>query len=208
MYESPKGQGSKMKIPEQKQKKWLRPKTIIILALLLLLLISGAFLVYNKYYAPQDAPTTRPNNTVDYNPPTEAEKKEALEKKKEIIEGDNPPATTPTAPSSPSTPAPTKKDTGVVISQASQNSDGGPLEIKAFATQKEETGTCTVTLTKAGATTVTKQASSAILSSYNVCQGFTINASEFSTAGDWSLQLQFESTNYKGSVTQTVTIKK
>lgn len=107
-------------------------------------------------------------------------------------------------------PAPTPSETGkrvVEVSIPTQNQDSQYYRIRFQISASVTTGTCTLTLSKAGSTSVIKssppfQSGSQI----STCQGFDILKSEL-TPGDWTTDLIFENADLYGHVAGSVTIQ-
>lgn len=98
----------------------------------------------------------------------------------------------------------TKKNVQLLISAANQN--GAILQVRTLISAVENTGVCTLSLSKEGQTTVTKTAGSQALSSNSTCLGFDIPISELSI-GVWQLTIEYSSSNLVGSVTKNISIQ-
>jgi flagellar basal body-associated protein FliL len=176
-------------------------KKIIIPVIVLVLAIGGAA----AYFILRDKPATNQSasnqtSTGDYinlEPPTEDDKKETDQNKDNLADEyldankQNPqPSTTPT--SSPST----KKEATIVVTYAGQN--GSVIEVGSYINNVyEDGGICTLTLTKDGST-ITKQAMGVKDVSKTICPSFSVNRSEFNSAGIWQAVVSYESVHSSG----------
>lgn len=94
----------------------------------------------------------------------------------------------------------------IYFSSISQDDDN--LYINAIVSQ-QTSGTCTLTLTKAGSQTITRTAPLGMVTSYYSCQGFTLKKTEFSSIGDWVASVSFTNGVSKGETpAQRITIEK
>lgn len=91
----------------------------------------------------------------------------------------------------------------LTITAANQN--GSLLQIRTLIDSVTASGTCTLKITK-GSAVVTKTAAVQALASGSTCMGFDVPLSELS-AGSWNINVLFDSTNAKGSATQSVNIQ-
>ncbi len=98
----------------------------------------------------------------------------------------------------------TKKNVESVVTAAAQN--GSTLQVRSIIYLVTNTGTCKLTMTKSGSSTVTKSAGVQSLPSSSTCAGFDIPVSELSN-GQWNVVVNFENDNYTSSATKTVEIK-
>lgn len=100
---------------------------------------------------------------------------------------------------------PPKQAANIYISSASQS--GNNVYISAIV-EGQTTGTCTLTLKKAGSQTITRTAPVGIATSYYGCQGFTIERAAFSASGEWDAIVSFQNANASAqSGTQKVNIQ-
>ncbi len=189
-------------------------KKLIVTAGLVALFIAGSLTyVYALggnllgWQAPNSSPSD--NNKINYGPATSEQQKSGSKIKSDSTnnqqdpakpatnQSDTPPAPTPTPDSA-------KKSVQVTITAANQN--GSILQIRTQIDAVENTGKCTLTLTKSGASTVTKTAGTQAYASISTCQGFDIPMSELS-AGTWQALINFDSSTLTGSATKTITLQ-
>lgn len=163
-----------MQITKQQKPFFKRPATLVVL---LLLAASLGLMVYTLYFGPRSTTeqSQTPDNTINYNPPTEQEKQESANTKEQSVgkPGQNQP--------------PASSTLTISITRASQIGAGEPLNVRTLVTGAT-TGTCTITLTKAGATTVTKQFTIKTEATSATCNG-DIAASDFNDSGEWQLTI-------------------
>jgi hypothetical protein len=113
-------------------------------------------------------------------------------------------STTDTTPSPAPIPGSDKKSVQVTITAANQN--GSVLQIRALIGAVENTGTCTLVLSRAGQSSVTKTAGTQALSSTSTCQGFDVPTTELST-GAWQALITYDSPTLTGSATKSITVQ-
>lgn len=144
-------------------------------------------------------------STINYDQPTEEQKKAGEEVKQSTATGDSKP---PAESGESKLPAPSPQPSGkgkVDITITAANQNGATLQLRSNILAITSTGTCTLTLTKAGQV-VTKTTGVQALSSSSTCQGFDIPTSELSP-GTWTASLHFENNNLIAETTKTVTIQ-
>lgn len=167
-----------MKITKKQSK--IPKKFILVAAVLVVIGGAGAYGLYISRKANNVANSAdtamKPTNTVDYNPPTADEQKQQEDTKTDVIKQND-------AKNSPTPP----EDTSIslTISRINQGDKGLPLNVRTIITGTNS-GTCTVTMTKNGQTTITKTFPIIVQATYSTCQQADIAASEFSVDGDWS----------------------
>jgi len=170
-------------------------KTPLIVAALLLLLIAAGIYLVRKNDANS---TTNQGNTqeqIKLEPATEEEKKESESTKLDKTE--------PTPPS----PNPTPVASQASITSAAQSPDSKEVVVQTRIVG-EGWSDCTVTFQQ-GAATVTKTAGVLYQREFSTCKGFAVPASEFPTAGQWSVLLEVKNTNGTISTdTKTINIIK
>ena len=141
--------------------------------------------------AGDQASTPSSSPYVNLNPPTEEEKQQAEDHKKDLS---NPPTSKP-----PTTPS-GKTQVTPVITSATQN------EVRAFVQGViEDGGTCSAILTK-GPSSITKTSSGIANVSYTTCQPIDISGSL--TKGTWTLKVSYSSAKAEGSsASQTLEVQ-
>ncbi len=190
-----------MKIEKRKSKK--RTVVIIVVAIVLLVTASAFTYVYamnGKLFGWEAQKAQNKSNnqgTVNNGPATSEQQKAGSAAKSGSKE--TPPAPAPI-------PGSNQKSVQVLITSANQNQSGSPLVISSQIGAVVDSGTCTLTLTKAEETNVTKTAGVQALASTSTCQGFDIPASELSV-GTWHILLEYSSSTLTGSAAKDVVIK-
>lgn len=185
-------------------------KYIFIAIILAVVLVATALYLIkqqNKQSAVLAPKTNNPVSTVNYGPPTAAEKQASDQQKQDVIKQQDlsnqaqqgvPPVNS----------SPQSQTLVVAIARASQPSAGQALAVRANITGTTN-GECDITFSKDGQTTFTKVFSIALQATTSGCQGADIAASEFSVNGDWTMQIIAKNgSNQSAPVTQTVTVSK
>lgn len=177
-----------------------KSKKPLIIAIAVSIALLGAGLWAYAYFSNRGTDDdTRTVNEINYDPPTVEEKAAGDEQKKKLE------PTKPDENTDPSDPPEDSNQVKVVITDAGQYDD--IIEIRSFIPDHYQDGTCTVTLTK-GTTTVTKETTAYRDASTTICTNPLIKRSEFPSAGDWTVRVQYASANARGtSELQTITIK-
>jgi len=167
-----------------------RPLLLAGLAVILIGVAIGGTLLYRHLWSNSNSPTTQPRNTVNYDPPTEDEKKATEEfKKQQEAQNSNPATPPPTAPDG-------RKQVTPVISYAGQYD--ASVEASAFiATIIEDGGTCTLTV-RDGSKVVTKTSAGAADARTTRCNLFSFPAKELS-AGTWTATISYDSPTATGT---------
>lgn len=125
---------------------------------------------------------------INYNPPTDQEKQDSQDGKKNSASQDE--ANNPSNTSS--------KEVSIGIAYAGYDAEEGMIDIRAFTTDVVEgTGTCTATLTKDGQT-VTRASKAFVDSSSSQCEPILINPTDFPSSGTWSLTVTYKSDTSTG----------
>lgn len=194
-------------------KKRFPKKLIIASAVIILLIAAAATYVYAfngslfGWKSPQS--TTSGSDAVDYGPATSEQQKSGAQTKSSSVnnssDSSKPSTNNSDTPSAP-TPIPdsSKKSVQVAITAANQN--GAILQIRTQINAVEDTGKCTLTLTKTGQPPVTKTADVQAYASISTCMGFDVPVSELSV-GTWQALISYDSTTLTGSVSKFIAIK-
>ena len=165
-------------------------KTKIVIIVALAAAIVSAYLLFrpteNSNQSQPDAPA---ENTINYDPPTEEEKQVANTIKDEVLEQDN--STVPNTAQ-------------IVIVDSSQYGD--EIEVRAFVANVTQDGTCTVTFAKDGENIVKKVDAFADAST-SPCINVIVPRSEFISAGEWTVTVQYANDIITGSASSTVDIE-
>lgn len=135
-------------------------------------------------------------SNINYNPPTNEEKNSGDSSKDQFAHNGNKTDTNATSN--------TPKNVNVEIS--SINQDGQTLMIRTMIQAIDNTGTCTLTLSKAAATAITKHVGVQALASFSTCEGFDISTSGLAK-GAWQAKVSFTSSKYNGVTSRSITIK-
>jgi flagellar basal body-associated protein FliL len=196
-----------MKIDKRSHGKTKLIVAIIAIAILVVI-AAGAIYVYafsGKIFG--WTPLTTTSSTIDYSPPTKDQIDAGNQAKSNTVT--NTPANpktdgnndTPPADNPPTTAA---NNIGVTITAASQN--GSVFQIRTLISTVSSSGTCTLTLSKTGASSVVKTAGVQPLANSTTCQGFDVATSELS-AGSWTATVVYKQGTDQGTASQTVLIK-
>lgn len=171
------------------------PKKILV-ALIILLLLGGAVVfLFNRYQnSPADKTSVGGGNSINYGPATDQQKKEGAAIKEKALNN----STTPKEPLQGS----------IQIASAFQEKPGAPVVVQ---TKLQGSGwqQCELALSQNG-TIITKTANVLFQPSFSTCEGFSIPASEFSSAGEWTIKLTVTNTDTTAltAATKTITIVK
>jgi len=164
-----------------------RPLTWAIIAVVVASIAIGSYFYMDNR---RENNTINPPNTVNYNEPTDEEKKETEEfKEQQQKEASNPPAPAPT-PGAVQTVEPTITYIGQYDAE---------IEASAFISSViEDGGTCTLTLKKNGTSqTVVKTTQGAKDARSTRCPLFTFAASELAK-GSWTATISYDSAAARG----------
>jgi hypothetical protein len=141
---------------------------------------------------------TDKDSDVDYGPPTEEETGTGNDIKEEEVspdESDQKPGTTPEQPI----------DTGstviMSIPYAEQQQAGGDLRVTTLIEKVTSSGTCTLTLSRAGYESTVMTADVQAQSSSSTCKGFTIPTTTMAK-GNWNLRIDYKNGDVTGSVSK------
>lgn len=187
--------------------KRVRPKRnkkapfVIIIAVLVIAAALGIYFWKFKKSTPQGANIGLPNNStggsINYDPPGEDEKNTSEQQKEDIIKDEI---------KDPSKP-PVDGNMAVTISRANQVQKGEALQVRTVVSGTD-TGTCDLTISRPGQTTITKTIQVTPDATYVTCNT-NIPASEFSVDGEWDLSITVKSKNAISlAASQKVTISK
>lgn len=142
----------------------------------------------------------RPENTIDYQKPTSAQKKSGSEAKENFLKNqenrnnkeDN--SQTSSGDSS-----------SISITITSATAQDGTLQVRSLIETTQSSGVCKITLSQPGSQKIIQTANSQIMGSYSVCQGFNIPTGELAK-GEWTVRIDFESSIGNGSAEKKVEI--
>jgi len=200
-----------MKINQKKHH--IRRKLITVSAVLMLVIIGVSLYAITKTSDEQRYDDTKKEiNSVDYDAPTDEQKQSGAtikddgnssEPGKESTSGSDQP------------PSPTPQQGGKSIVEVFKTSPQNNtiyaksdfIYLRFSISTEVSTGLCTLTLSKVGASSVTKTASPFQSGpTTSTCKGFDIPASELST-GAWKIDLVFENDSLYGSTTGNISIE-
>lgn len=186
------------------KKKKNRKKKLVIMIVIATCLIGAGFFGYK--YVQRNKQTNHDNtNNINLSPPTEQEKSAGDEQKKEIVdrqelEKNKNNQTQSSAPNNNS-----KKSVTILITDANQYDD--VIEVRSFMPDHYEDGSCKITFTK-GNLLVSKTTSAYRDATTTICTNPLFKRSEFSTAGEWQVTVEYTSNSAQAkSKPQTVSIK-
>jgi len=187
-----------MKITTQKSKK----KLIIILTIVAIVIIGGGTVA--AYVGKWGPFSSSESSKVNLKPATK-EQQETGEKIKQS-NADNAVQNKPTGSDQPPAPVPqTNGKSTVSVSITAANQNGTLLQVRSLI-ETVANGMCTLTLSRPGASVITKTADVQPLASSSTCQGFDIQTSGLSK-GTWNMNLTFENSTIKGNASRTVDIQ-
>lgn len=169
----------------KKRKQYLYRKWALALVIICLLIGAG-YITFKQATKKSITQTTSGGATINLEPPTATDKKEAEANKDRLSETkDNPDTTTPPANTG------QKKSVNPTITEASRTG------VKAYISGIfEEGGTCTATFTRAGKT-LTKTSTGFQNASYTQCAPINYDSS-FLSSGTWSVTVTYSSGTAEG----------
>lgn len=165
---------------------WLR---IVLPVVAILLVAAGLFAYFNrdsffslgKNQSTDNSRPQDPENKINYDPPTEAEKSEAEKQKEEIIQNvENP-------------PTPSDTITATII-RAEQSSKGQPLSVRVLV-GGTTSGTCVLSLYRIGDNTVTKEYPVVFEATTSSCGRADISPDDIPGKGMWNLSVTVKNGN-------------
>jgi hypothetical protein len=168
-----------------------KKRNIIISSVIGVLLVSGiasALFIPSSPFALNKRQETRPENTVDYNRPTN-EQKQAGDKAKEdftknVYENDS------SNPSDKRQPSSDSDQQAASISISSANLNNDTLQIRTIISEITSTGSCKLTMEKSGQQSITQEAEPQTLGSYSVCKGFNVPMGGLAK-GPWTITVVY-----------------
>lgn len=173
-----------------------RKKTIAVTVSLIIILLLGGGLYY--YTTSRDSVANQPAsqesdevNKINYNPPTDQEKKSGDEKKKDITKEQESPRELPNTAT-------------VAITDASQY--GEVIEVRAFVSNVVKNGTCEIRFTYQSFN-VTKSVPANADAHSTPCMTLTVPRSEFQTPGEWSVKVTYKNDQVMGSASSKIKVE-
>ncbi len=190
-----------MKINKQRKDRKRKLLLIVIIGVLLIVAAGGtaAYLLYFKR-SPESSDNA---SKIDLNPPTN-EQVDAGKTAKKEFESRQTEASVERQNANNTPPVEQKQDVSVLLSSVSATN--GTLSVRSIIQTIDKAGSCTLEVSKQGATTVSKTSGTQTMGSYSTCTGFDIPTSELSK-GDWQLHLTYiGSAGQQGSATKNLTL--
>lgn len=185
-----------MKIDKKESK--LSKKAVIIAAVLLVLAAGGVAAAYQfgviKTTPEKKTDAPAATNQVDYKPATDEQKQAGTEAKKDFIERTDKEETTPT---------PTPGVSSVSITNASQ--EGVTLRVRTTISS-QAAGSCKLTLSMPGQTSIVREAEIQDMGSYSTCKGFDIDTTSM-TKGAWKVSVFFSGDSEGTAATTTAEVR-
>jgi len=193
-----------VKARSKKRRQLLPP---LALVLVVLLIVGAVVLIHHHRHqvaTKQTATSTssvKPQNTVDYSPATPSDNANNEGRK------DSTSDTQTLTQSTPSNSAPTDTvDVTITNAKAENDSSGNKVVHVGNIVSGVTSGSCTLTATKAGQTTITNNSSVQLDGNSYDCGAFNIPASSFPSSGTWNLKLNVTSGSQSGYGLSTVTL--
>jgi hypothetical protein len=183
-------------------------KPIIASSVAIVLLLISAFLYVYGLNGNLFGWNNHQDESINYNQPTD-EQKEAGKNAKQIttdnsnssIKQNSGGSDQPSAPQE--QPDGTKSTVDITVTSSVQNND--TFQIRTLIGVVDNTGTCTLNLSKS-TTTISKTSGVQALSSTSTCKGFDIPVAELS-AGEWIATINYDNASLTGSTKKNITIK-
>ncbi len=188
-----------MKIQRKKPRKKIL-FIVLVAALILAVLAATYYFLVLSPNQKKSANTPSKVNTVNYNPPTDAQKQEGNRIKEEGLKNQ----TGQTAPTPPTNPHGT-----VTISRVGQSTQGGAVSLR---TQVDgiTSGQCEIIFSLSGQPSIIKNVNVISGPTYYTCENVDISSSEFAVSGNWQVSVVIKQTNsvISNNATTTVEVKK
>lgn len=188
----------------RKNKKTVSKKWILaVVAALIVIGGAVAYFIWSKHTS-STATTgkTRPANSIDYGPPSDAQKQAGEAQKNAIINQQN--SGNQGQPTG--EPQQNTSNFTITVTRAGQIDASQPVSVRVLVTGVS-TGTCTFTFSQSGQANVVKTGDISYQATTASC-GVDVPPSDFSAAGDWQLAVKATSGSAQATANQTVTVKK
>lgn len=171
-----------------------RKPLYVVLSVILVLLLSGLTYAYkNNFFFFKDSSPTTAKDSINLEPPTEEDKKEAESNKQRLIEEDRQQDNVTSEPE----PSSDNKQKVTPIIGFVEQSDNKDIEANGYIPQViEKNGTCILTLEKQGQK-VTESKRALPDAQGTVCGLLSIERSRLST-GEWRATITYSSDKYEG----------
>ena len=183
-----------------RSKKTKRSKRALILAIVMvgIVAVAGGIMLWQHHKPSKPTVANKPialPSTVNYGPPTQAEKQESQQNKDSIVQEQQSPTPVP-SPTNPKSVTP-------VITRVTQSGD--TVSVAAYiAGVVESTGSCQLQATHAGSAPVQQTSAGFSDATTTDCTVFSIPRSQFGAAGAWTFTVSYTSPDAQGT-SQTVT---
>lgn len=182
------------KTRKKTRSKYILLAIAVLVAISIVLFALEAIGVTNFYQKTSD--TNSEVNKVNYNPPTEDERKTGDKQKEETVQEEA---------NRNSPPEQNKSSANVVISDAAQYEN--VVEVRSYVSNHYEDGTCTFKLVQGGQV-VEKTTQAYRDVSTTICNNPLFNRSQFPSPGNWQITVTYSSAGAQGiSEPKTVTIR-
>lgn len=177
-------------------------KKKIFIAIIILIVIAVAVCLSYVFLRNQDkqgsvSTDDRSANSVDYNKPTESQKEEGTRAKSDFIERQEQKET--------DSPKSNNQGGAPSISITNIGYNGSTLQIRTTV-MSAATGVCQLTLSRQGETTLSQEAATQSLGSYDTCKGFDIDTANLKK-GTWNLALRYTGDAQGVNVTRTIEVQ-
>lgn len=186
----------------------LSKKVIIIGSILVVLVLAGTSLgVYlYKYHGSLFGWQPSPNSSsaINYQKPTQEQSQAGTQTKQQSLSSSK---SSTSGTDQPPTPTPQQSGKSIVellITAANQTST--TLQIRTQISSSTDSGTCTLTLSKNGSSSITQTASVQALATVTTCKGFDVPLSQLSS-GSWHLGIHFENNTLTGDASRDITVQ-
>ena len=177
-----------MRAKKPRSKRISKKRLLAIIAIGLIVVGAGIFVLHSNKKTDSSASI---KNGINYDPPTEDDKKEVEQNKEELSNDQGMPSPTPNPPSS------EKTARELVITYSGQY--GSYIEVSGYVRGTfEDQGKCLATFTK-GSLTVSKESAGFKDVNRTTCTPFSIPRSEFQESGIWELVLSYRSNTSTGN---------
>jgi cytoskeletal protein RodZ len=173
-----------------------------IIAVIAILVLIGAGVLAWFFFQQSVAKTDKPENTVDYQEPTTDQQKAGDKAKEDFINNQKEIDDKKTPVDS---GTPTSDTVNVTIS--SSNQAGETYQLRTVIAAVDGSGTCALSLSKSGQSTITQEVGTQVFGSYSVCKGFDIPVAGLEK-GEWQVAITYKgSDGRQGSIKQPIGIQ-
>jgi cytoskeletal protein RodZ len=176
----------------------------IVSILIIACIITGIYLykLHGNLFGWQPNPLPQ-NSSINYKAPTAEQKTAGSTTKQQSLSNQTKGTSGTDQPPAPMTQPSGQSSVQMTITAANQTAS--VLQVRTQIDIVADSGTCTLTLTKAGSATITQTAGIQSFASISTCKGFDIPLSQLSS-GIWNIALHFSGNNTIGDTSRTITI--